>query len=118
VHVRKVALPLFPQLGLEPNVYYIPPIHAPVSFNDQLFGPGSAAAMAAYRNAPQDKDLAGLLCLLGSTEAIVTRWRRQGDLMTGTDEKGSEVVRVPLNEPVHVRPAHDVKNLLVRTNCP
>ncbi len=118
VHERKVALPLFPQLGLEPNVYYIPPIHAPRSFNEQLFGPGAAAAVEAYRNAPQDKDLAGLLCLFGSTEAIVTRWRRQGDLVTGTDEKGSEVVRVPLNEPVHVRPAQDVKNLLVRTNCP
>ena len=27
VHVRKVALPLYPQFGLEPNVYYIPPVH-------------------------------------------------------------------------------------------
>ena len=27
VHVRKVALPLYPQWGLEPNVYYIPPVH-------------------------------------------------------------------------------------------
>jgi nitrate reductase / nitrite oxidoreductase, beta subunit len=41
VRIRKIALPLFPQFGLEPNVYYIPPIHAPVSFNQQLFGPGA-----------------------------------------------------------------------------
>ena len=40
VHVRKVALPLFPQFGLEPNVYYIPPIHVPQPFLRQMFGPG------------------------------------------------------------------------------
>ena len=31
VHVKKIALPLYPQLGLEPNVYYIPPVHVPTS---------------------------------------------------------------------------------------
>ncbi|MBL8229220.1 MAG: hypothetical protein JNL98_12110 [Bryobacterales bacterium] len=118
VHIKKVALPLFPQFGLEPNVYYIPPVHAPVSFNKQLFGPGAAEAMKTYRNAPNDPDLAGLLCLFGSTETFVTRFRRQGDVVTATDEKGSEAVRVPLREPVHVRPAFDPKNQLVRINCP
>ncbi len=118
VHIRKVALPLFPQFGLEPNVYYIPPIHAPVSFNTQLFGPGAGAAMQTYRNAPKDMDLAGLLCLFGSTEAVVTRWRRQGETIAGYGDDGQETVRVPLHEPVHVRPAIDAKNLLVRTNCP
>jgi nitrate reductase beta subunit len=29
VHVRKVALPLYPQFGLNVNIYYIPPIHVP-----------------------------------------------------------------------------------------
>jgi nitrate reductase beta subunit len=117
VHIRKVALPLFPQFGLEPNVYYIPPIHAPLSFNRQLFGPGADAAVKAYRNAPNDPDLAGLLCLFGSTESIVPRFRRQGDVVVGADEKG-EILRVPLREPVHVRPAVDAKNQLVRINCP
>jgi nitrate reductase / nitrite oxidoreductase, beta subunit len=118
VHVRKVALPLFPQFGLEPNVYYIPSIHTPVSFNEQLFGPGAAGAIKTYRDAISDKDLAGLLCMFGSTEALVSRWRRAGDLVSGFDEKGSEVVRVPLDEPVYVRSATDARNLLVRTNCP
>jgi nitrate reductase beta subunit len=27
VHVKKMAIPLYPQFGLEPNIYYIPPIH-------------------------------------------------------------------------------------------
>jgi nitrate reductase beta subunit len=118
VHIKKVALPLFPQFGLEPNVYYIPPIHAPVSFNQQLFGPGAGEAMRTYRNAPKDPDLAGLLCLFGSTEMVVPRFRRQGEIVTGTDEKGQQLVRVPLNEPVYVRPAFDPKNQLVRINCP
>jgi nitrate reductase beta subunit len=118
VHIRKIALPLFPQFGLEPNVYYIPPIHAPLSFNQQLFGPGAGDAMKAYRNSQNDPDLAGLLCLFGSTEMVVSRFRRQGDMVTGADEKGAELVRVPLREPVHLRPAFDPKNQLVRINCP
>jgi nitrate reductase beta subunit len=118
VHIKKVALPLFPQFGLEPNVYYIPPIHAPVSFNRQLFGPGAAEAMKTYRNAMNDPDMAGLLCMFGSTEAVVPRFRRQGDIIVGSDEKGAQLVRVPMREPVHIRPAYDAKNQLVRINCP
>jgi nitrate reductase beta subunit len=118
VHIKKIALPLFPQFGLEPNVYYIPPIHAPVSFNQQLFGPGAGDAMKAYRNAMNDPDLAGLLCLFGSTEMVLSRFRRQGDVVIGADDKGAEAVRVPLREPVHLRPALDAANQLVRINCP
>jgi len=118
VHIRKIALPLFPQFGLEPNVYYIPPIHTPVAFNRQLFGPHAGEAMKAYRNAANDADLAGLLCLFGSTEMMISRFRRTGGMVTGSDGKGVEVVRVPLREPVHVRPAVDAKNQLVRINCP
>ena len=99
VHVRKLALPLFPQFGLEPNVYYIPPIHVPRPFLDQMFGPGVEAAIAAYRNAPNDPDLAGLLALFGSTEAVVHRFKRQGDKMIGFGEGGREVIRVPTREP-------------------
>jgi nitrate reductase beta subunit len=118
VHVKKVALPLFPQFGLEPNVYYIPPIHVPLPFLRQLFGPGADQAVAAVRNAPKDPDLAGLLCLFGSTEAVVTRWRRQGETIYGYDDRGAEMVRVPMNEPVHVRPAFDPRHQIVRINCP
>ena len=65
-----------------------------------------------------DADLAGLLCLFGSTEMVVSRFRRQGDVVTASDDKGVEQVRVPLREPVHIRPAIDAKNQLVRINCP
>ncbi|MBL8236705.1 MAG: hypothetical protein JNM66_04755 [Bryobacterales bacterium] len=118
VHIKKVALPLFPQFGLEPNVYYIPPIHAPASFNRQLFGPGAAEAMKIYRNAANDPDLAGLLCLFGSTEKMVTRFRRQGDLVTAVGDGGADLVRVPMHETVHIRPAIDPMNQLVRINIP
>jgi nitrate reductase beta subunit len=118
VHVKKVALPLFPQFGLEPNVYYIPPIHVPTPFLHQMFGPGADAAVQTYRASAKDPDLSGLLCLFGSTEAVVARWRRQGDQVVGMDEKGAVVIRVPRNEPVHVRPAFDAKYQIVRINCP
>lgn len=56
VHVRKIALPLFPQFGLEPHVYYIPPLHAPLAHQHVLLGPGVEQALAAYRNPPNDPD--------------------------------------------------------------
>jgi nitrate reductase beta subunit len=118
VHIKKVALPLFPQLGLEPNVYYIPPLQASLPFLKQMFGPGAEAALKTYRSASRDPDLAGLLCLFGSTESIVHRWSRQGETITGKDEKGAAVVRVPLNEPLHIRAAFDPKFHIIRTNCP
>jgi nitrate reductase beta subunit len=118
VHVKKVALPLFPQFGLEPNVYYIPPIHAPLSFLHQMFGPGAAQAIQTYRAAANDPDLAGLLGLFGCTERVMPRWRRQGDMVMGLDENRQEIVRVPMREPIHILPAVDEKYGVVRTNCP
>ncbi|MEW5978823.1 MAG: 4Fe-4S dicluster domain-containing protein [Acidobacteriota bacterium] len=118
VHVRKIALPLFPQFGLEPNVYYIPPVHVPPPFLRQMFGPGVDEAVRAYRNAPNDDDLSGLLCLFGSTEMVVPRWKRQGETVTGSDERGTTLVSVPLREPVFVRPAYDRLYQITRVNCP
>jgi nitrate reductase beta subunit len=118
VHVRKVALPLFPQFGLEPNVYYIPPVHVPLPFLHQMFGPGAAQAIKAYRAAATDPDLAGLLGLFGSTEQVIPRWRRQGDAVIGMDESRREILRVPMREPIYILPALDARYGVVRTNCP
>jgi len=118
VHIRKVALPLFPQLGLEPNVYYIPPVHVPQPFLHQMFGPGAQHAIETYRGAPDDPDLAGLLTLFGCTEKIVPRWRRAGDDVVGLEENGDEIVRVPLLEPIHVLEAFDPSLGVTRSNCP
>ena len=109
---------MFPQFGLEPNVYYIPPIHAPASFLRQMFGPDAAAAVKTYRAAAEDPDLTGLLALFGSTEQVVPRWRRDGDWVVGMNEDGVETIRVPLYEPVHIRPEYDELYQIARVNCP
>ncbi len=118
VHIKKVALPLFPQFGLEPNVYYIPPTHVPGEFLVQMFGPAAPAAVETYRNAPSDPELAALLQLLGCTECLVPRWRREGEEVVGLDESQTEIVRVPVREPVVVREAFDAQYHVWRTNCP
>ena len=38
--------------------------------------------------------------------------------MIGLEENGTEIVRVPLREPVHIRQAFDSARGVVRTNCP
>jgi nitrate reductase beta subunit len=103
VHVRKVALPLYPQLGLEPNVYYIPPVHVPLEFTTQMFGPGVAEAVEAYRNAKDDPELLGLLMLFGSTERIVDTFAVADGVAYGYGPDGEEIVRVPVQEPAIVR---------------
>jgi nitrate reductase beta subunit len=118
VHVRKVALPLFPQWGLEPNVYYSPPIQVPRPYLRQMFGTGVDDAIETYRNAADDKDLAGLLCLFGSTEKVVPRWKRDGDTIIGLEENGDEIVRVPMQEPTFIRKAFDAARGVTRTNVP
>jgi nitrate reductase beta subunit len=118
VHVRKLALPLFPQFGLEPNVYYIPPIHVPKQYLLQMFGPGVGNAIASYRTAKDDMDLAGLLALFGSSETVMTRWRREGGNVVGLGEDGREAVRVPIREPLRVIQGWDPRLQAARTNCP
>ncbi len=118
VHVKKLALPLFPQLGLEPNVYYIPPIHAPAAFLEQMFGPGAAQAIETYREAARDPDVCGLLGLFGSTERVVPRWKRDGEWVEGRDDDDRQIVRVPMREPVYIQEAFDAKYQVARTNCP
>jgi len=118
VHARKVALPLFPQFGLEPNVYYLPPVHVPLPFLRQLFGPGADEAVRAYRSCPEDPDLAGLLTLFGSSEVLLAAWKRSGQEVIGLDQGGNEKIRVPIREPLIIRQRLDVRYGVVRTNCP
>ncbi len=111
VHIKKIALPLYPQFGTEPNVYYIPPINVPDSFNRQLFGPGATKAVELYKKAAEDPKLVGLLMLFGSTGKIVHRFEVKGDIKTGHctgyDERGQSIVKVPITEPIVIRERHD-----------
>ena len=116
VHVKKVALPLFPQFGLEPNVYYIPPFHVPLPYLRQMFGPGVEDAIKNYRNAHNDETLLGVLTLFGSTEFWVSRFRIKDGSVTGYDLKGKTLVTVPIKEPVFIRPYYDEKLDVYRHN--
>ena len=107
VKVRKVALPLYPQAGTEPNVYYIPPMHAGRDYLHQMFGPGADEAIRTYQNTKNDPELLGLMMLFGSSERIMHRFRVEGETAIGMDENGAELVRVPVREPSWVRTYFD-----------
>ena len=111
MHFKKIALPLYPQFGLEPNVYYIPPINVPEEFNQQLFGPSAKRAVQLYKRASEDKNLIGLLMLFGSTDKIIHSFKVEGEVSDGYcigyDDRGKEIVRVPLKEPVIIRQDYD-----------
>lgn len=107
VHIKKIALPLYPQFGTEPNVYYIPPIHVPEKFTYQLFGPGVKLAIENYKKAKHDQKLIGLLMLMGATNKIIHSFKVEREICFGYDEKGKEIVKVPLKEPFFIREEYD-----------
>lgn len=120
VHVAKVALPLYPQFGTQPNVYYIPPRWVPRPYLRQMFGPGVDDAIAAYVN-PARETLA-VLQLFRATQRIVFSYRIEegpktaelniagqtreifNDTVIGFDSGGHEIVRVTVDEPTAERP--------------
>lgn len=107
IKVRKLALPLYPQFGTSPNVYYIPPLHVPVGILEQMFGPEVAAAKLLYRSAAKDKKLLAALMLFGATNVIIEKFAVQGEEAVGWDAKGNEVARVPFTEKTIVRDHFD-----------
>ncbi len=111
VHVAKVALPLYPQFGTGPNVYYIPPIHVDPGYLRQLFGPGADAAVETYKK--RDEKLVGLLSVFGSTDHWVDEFKVQNGRATGY-QNGRELVTVPLKEPVVFRALKDKALNVVR----
>ncbi len=101
VHIEKVALPLYPQFGTLPNVYYIPPRWVPRGYLEQMFGPGVEQAIARYRT--PSRELLGALQLFGTTTRILPRFHVNDKEAVGYDQDDKEAVRVPLEEPVIVR---------------
>ncbi|MBI1948972.1 MAG: 4Fe-4S dicluster domain-containing protein [Deltaproteobacteria bacterium] len=118
VHEKGLALPYYPQLGLEPNIYYVPPIHADRQYLEQMFGPRVHEAIARYRELPKDPVAAGLLCLIGSTDRIIHRFDVKDGKASGYDEAGAELVTVPVSEPVIERPPWDARIGAIRNNTP
>jgi nitrate reductase beta subunit len=114
VRVRKIALPLYPQFGTGPNVYYIPPIHVPADFLEQMFGPGVEHAIETYKNAKEDEILTGLLLLFGSSPQIMERFEVKKGVARGFNRDQQLIAEVPLTEPIQMRPAYDRKRKVYR----
>ncbi|MDP6085610.1 MAG: 4Fe-4S dicluster domain-containing protein [Nitrospinota bacterium] len=120
VKKEKVALPLYPQFGTEPNGYYIPPRWVPRKFLHQMFGPGVDEAIERY--AAPSRELLAVLQLFRAQQAVIFRyevkpgprvyqtringkpWSLYNDTVIGYDEKGNELVRTSVEEPFHRRP--------------
>ncbi|MBT5588506.1 MAG: dehydrogenase [Gemmatimonadetes bacterium] len=116
VHIKKIALPLYPQYGTEPNVYYIPPIHVPRDFLLQMFGPGVETAIENYMAAKNDMAALASMMMFGNTPQIITRYEYDDTHATGYNEGGDEVVKVPMTEPFIERNHYDEKYKAYRLN--
>ncbi len=113
VRVEKVALPLYPQFGTEPNIYYIPPRWVPRPYLRQMFGPGVDQAIERYTN--PSRELLAVLQLFRTTQTIIYRYEIEegekiadtemfNDTIIGFDKEDNEAVRASVLEPFHVRP--------------
>ena len=121
IHVAKVALPLYPQFGTEPNGYYIPPRWVPVKYLEQMFGPAVEQAVDRYK--VPDRELLAVLQLFRRSNQIIARYEIEegpkvyqteyhgrkfemfNDTVVAFNRAGKEIFRTAVEEPVHVRPA-------------
>ncbi|MFQ6675443.1 MAG: 4Fe-4S dicluster domain-containing protein [Fidelibacterota bacterium] len=132
VHKEKVALPLYPQFGTEPNIYYIPPRWVPRPYLRQMFGPGVDRAIDRY-TAPSRELMAVLQLFRAQREVIFKYEIRKGpklferemtlsdgskrtleifnDVVIGYNRKGKECVRVAVEEPLYERPARHFNSI-------
>lgn len=120
VHVAKVALPLYPQFGTEPNGYYIPPRWVPRPYLRQMFGPGVDEAIERYTY--PDRELLAVLQLFRRSNRIIFRYEIEegpkvyeatlrgrkvttyNDTVIAFGQDGNEIFRTAVEEPIHVRP--------------
>lgn len=75
-------------------------------------------AVKTYKNIPNDQTLKGLLVLFGSMERLLSSFKVDEHLAYGYDEKGNEIVKVPVTEPMYVREFFDQKLKVYRQNTP
>ena len=127
VHVAKVALPLYPQFGTEPNGYYIPPRWVPRPYLRQMFGPGVDAAVESYSN--PDRELLAVMQLFGKDARMCFRYEiKEGpklfettirgkkfamynDTVIGYARDGTKIIETNVEEPVHVRSSQHANSI-------
>ena len=126
IRERRVALPLYPQFGTEPNGFYIPPRWVPRNYLIQMFGPGVDQAIEQY-TCP-DRELLAILQLFRAERQIIFRYKIEegpkvaeievtlpsgkaktqeifNDTVIGYNKLGEEVARLTIEEPTFERPA-------------
>ncbi len=120
VREEKVALPLYPQFGTQPNIYYIPPRWVPRPYLRQMFGPGVDEAIERYTN--PSRELLAVLQLFRAQRKIISRFQIikgekvsevevsgktraiYNDEILGFNARGREVARITVMEPFYERP--------------
>jgi nitrate reductase beta subunit len=124
IRERRVALPLYPQFGTEPNGFYIPPRWVPRPYLIQMFGPGVDHSLEQY--ACPDRELLAVLQLFRAQQQIIFRFEiEQGpkvaeievtmpdgttrvqeifnDTVIGYNKLDKECARVTIEEPTYER---------------
>ena len=119
VRIAKVALPLYPQFGTEPNIYYIPPRWVPRDYLHQMFGPGVDQAIETYQN--PSRELLAVLQLFRKDRRIIFHYDiEQGekaheillrgkkrtiydDTITAYGKENQELFKVKVEEPFYIR---------------
>ena len=127
IREEQVALPLYPQFGTEPNVYYIPPRWVPRGYLRQMFGPGVDQALERYQT--PSRKLMAVLQLFRASQTIIFNFEiKEGpkiseitlngrkhelydDTVIGYDKNGREAVRVGVRKPFFERPVQYLNSI-------
>jgi nitrate reductase / nitrite oxidoreductase, beta subunit len=132
VRERKVALPLYPQFGTEPNGFYIPPRWVSRTYLEQMFGPGVEYAIEQY-SCP-DRELLAVLQLFRAQQKVLFSFKIEkgqkigesevtmpsgqtktqeifNDTVIGFSRSGHEVVRVQIQEPTFERDQRHINSI-------
>ncbi|WP_436932628.1 4Fe-4S dicluster domain-containing protein [Halosimplex halobium] len=114
---EKVALPLYPQFGTRPQVFYMPPYHVPPEFLTQMFTPNEEVKRNdwpgdTYRESIEivqervrnpSHHVLGILQLFGATTKLVETYNVKEHRVKGWDRDGNKVVDVPFEEQLEVK---------------
>ena len=127
IHEEPMALPLYPQFGTQPNVYYIPPRWVPRQYLRQMFGPGVDRAIAAYER--PSRTAQAVLQLFRASQLIVfsfdiiegekvfemnvdgESYEVFNDTVVGYGRDGQELVRVSVEEEQYERPVQFLNSI-------
>ncbi len=127
IREEQMALPLYPQFGTAPNVYYIPPRWVPRPYLRQMFGPGVDQAIAAYER--PSRTAQAVLQLFRASQMIVFSFEVikgekvfeinvngeplevYNDTVIGYGKDGEELVRVSVVEEQFERPVQYLNSI-------